>query len=99
MSLKYARTRYVCTCKEATTDPQIVLSLVLGPTPSIPHKRRFERVLQPYAPVNASASSHALGKMKLDLVLVKQFEGESWPTLERGEPVYGYGLTFGRRTT
>lgn len=37
--------------------------------------------------------------MKLDLVLVKQFEGESWPTLERGEPVYGYGLTFGRRTT
>ena len=97
--MKYATTRYVCTREDTTADAKIVLSLVLGPTPSIPHKRRFERVLQPYAPVNASASSHALGKMKLDLVLVKQFEGESWPTLERGEPVYGYGLTFGRRTT
>jgi len=32
----------------------------------------------------------------VDLVLVKKQGGESWPTLERGEPVYGYGLTFGR---
>ena len=97
--MKYATMRYVCTREDTTADAKIVLSLVLGPTQSIPQRRRFERVLQPYAPVNASASSHALGKMKLDLVLVTQCEGESWPTLERGEPVYGYGLTFGRRTT
>ena len=77
---------------------QVVLSLALGATPSIPHTRRFERTLQLYAPVNPSASTCTLGKMKLDLVLAKQTEGESWPTLERGERVFGYGLTFGRRT-
>ncbi|KOS13633.1 hypothetical protein Malapachy_1754 [Malassezia pachydermatis] len=78
-------------------ENEVILSLLLGPTPSVPHTRRFVRTLQPYAPIKPDASSYTLGKMKLDLVLSKQDEGQSWPTLERGEPIYGYGLTFGRR--
>lgn len=78
-------------------EEQVVLSLCLGPTPSIPHKRRFERTLQPYAKVDAGKSSYSLGKVKLDMTLVKQASGVSWPTLERGEQVFGYGLTFGRQ--
>jgi len=73
-----------------------VLALQLAPTATITHTRRFERTLLPFAPIDAAASSYTLGKMKVDLVLVKKQGGESWPTLERGEPVYGYGLTFGR---
>ena len=88
------KTRYV---SERSTHTQVILSLLLGPTPSVPHTRRFVRTLQPYAPIKPDASSYTLGKMKLDLVLSKQDEGQSWPTLERGEPIYGYGLTFGRR--
>ncbi|WFD23999.1 hypothetical protein MEQU1_002696 [Malassezia equina] len=78
-------------------EKEVVLSLLLAPTPSVPHARRFERTLRPYSDVDATASSYTLGKMKLDLVLVKKEQGTSWPALERDEPVYGYGVTFGRR--
>ncbi|WFD27883.1 hypothetical protein MNAN1_002891 [Malassezia nana] len=79
-------------------ETEVELSLLLAPTPTVPQARRFERTLRPYGRINASASSYTLGKMKLDMVLVKQQHGESWPALERDEPVYGYGVTFGRRT-
>ncbi|WFD20474.1 hypothetical protein MCAP1_002718 [Malassezia caprae] len=78
-------------------ENEVVLSLLLAPTPSVPHARRFERTLRPYSDVDAPASSYTLSKMKLDLVLVKKEQGTSWPALERDEPVYGYGVTFGRR--
>ena len=32
----------------------------------------------------------------VDLVLTKQQKGHSWPCLESGDRVIGYGLTFGR---
>lgn len=76
---------------------QVRLDLHLDPVGSITHARRFEKTLLPYSEVDPEKSSYTIGKMKLDLVLVKRSPGQSWPALERGDPVHGYGVTFGNK--
>lgn len=71
-------------------EDAVVLSLQLA-------NGRFERTLAPYAAVDAPRSSHTVGRAKLELALAKKEPGVSWPVLERGERVVGYGLTFGHR--
>ena len=48
---------------------QVKIALALPDAPS-GSKRRYERVLRPFAPIDAAASSFRLTKFKLDLVLV-----------------------------
>ncbi|WFD37875.1 uncharacterized protein MJAP1_000822 [Malassezia japonica] len=76
---------------------EVRLDLELAPVGSITHTRRFARTLHPYAAIDPEKSSYTIGKMKLDMVLVKAASGQSWPALERGDPVYGYGVTFGNK--
>lgn len=80
----------------AFEQDRVEMSLCLAPTPSIAQKRRFVRTLQPFSAIDPAASSFSIGKMKVDMVLVKAESGISWPTLERSDQVHGYGLTFGR---
>lgn len=76
----------------------VLLSLALPALPATPNNlRRFNRILAPYAPIDATASSFTVTRFKVDLVLVKQARGQSWPALERGDKAFGYGLTFGRK--
>lgn len=77
---------YVSLC--VLTHIQVVISLPLS-------NGKYERRLLPYARIDPAASSYTLGRMKLVLVLAKQEQGRSWPTLERGQRVEDYGLTFG----
>ncbi|WFD31179.1 hypothetical protein MSPP1_002213 [Malassezia sp. CBS 17886] len=74
---------------------RVDLALHLAPSGSSTSARTFKRTLLPYAAVNPDASSFSIGKVKVDLVLVKQLAGQSWPVLERSDRVYGYGVTFG----
>lgn len=76
---------------------EVRLDLHLDPVGSITHARRFERVLLPYASVHPEKSSFTISKMKVDLILVKAAPNQSWPALERGDPVHGYGVTFGNK--
>jgi hypothetical protein len=91
---------------------QVKIALALPDAPS-GSKRRYERVLRPFAPIDAAASSFRLTKFKLDLhrrrsvrpalithrrfAQVKKSANESWPTLESGERALGWGNTFGRK--
>lgn len=78
-------------------DEQVVFSLALPPLPPTPNTpRRFNKTLLPFSKIDAEASTFNVSRFKIDLVLVKKVQGESWPTLERGEKSFGYGLTFGR---
>jgi hypothetical protein len=78
-------------------EEEVIFSLALPPLPATPNNlRRFNKVLLPFSGIDANSSSFTVSKVKIDLVLVKKIKGESWPTLERGEKSYGYGLTFGR---
>ncbi|KAN0064726.1 hypothetical protein ACQY0O_001781 [Thecaphora frezii] len=72
------------------------LSLPPAPGTSLSRPRKFLRTLHTFAPIDASASTYTLSKFKVDLVLVKRAKGQSWPALESGDAVVGYGLTFGR---
>ncbi|KAE8210608.1 hypothetical protein CF327_g5539 [Tilletia walkeri] len=58
--------------------------------------RRFQRTLSLFSDIDPEASSFSATKFKIDLILVKKVQGVSWPSLERSDRVYGYGLTFGR---
>ncbi|EST05118.1 Cysteine/histidine-rich domain protein [Kalmanozyma brasiliensis GHG001] len=74
----------------------VVFSLLLPPATGSSRGRRFRKVLKPFASINPTDSSFNVTKFKVDLVLVKQQKGQSWPCLESGDKVIGYGLTFGR---
>ena len=74
----------------------VVFSLLLPPAASSSRGRRFRKVLKPFAPITPAESSFNITKFKVDLVLTKQAKGQSWPCLESGDRVIGYGLTFGR---
>jgi hypothetical protein len=79
-------------------DDQIEFSLRLPPLPTGSDRpRRFQKTMLPYAAIDAAASTFNITRFKIDLILVKQQRGESWPALERGDQALGYGLTFGRR--
>lgn len=79
-------------------DDQVIFSLALPPLPAAPNVlRRFNRTLLPFSAIDSKASTFNVTRFKVDLVLVKQRRGESWPALERGDKALGYGLTFGRR--
>ena len=79
------------------TDQHVLFSLALPALPATPNNpRRFSKTLLPFSAIDAVASTFTVTRFKIDLVLVKKAKGESWPTLERGEKSYGYGLTFGR---
>ncbi|CAD6890151.1 unnamed protein product [Tilletia controversa] len=58
--------------------------------------RRFQRTLVLFSEIDPEASTFSATKFKIDLVLVKKVQGVSWPSLERSDRVFGYGLTFGR---
>ncbi|SPO23598.1 related to diploid state maintenance protein chpA [Ustilago trichophora] len=77
-------------------DDGVVFSLLLPPAPGSSRGRRFQKVLKPFAPIVPAESSFNITKFKVDLVLTKQQKGQSWPCLESGDRVIGYGLTFGR---
>ncbi len=77
-------------------DDSITFSLLLPPAPGSSRGRRFHKVLKPFAPISPTDSSFNITKFKVDLVLTKQAKGQSWPCLESGDRVIGYGLTFGR---
>jgi hypothetical protein len=77
-------------------DEQVLFSLALPPITANHPSRRFKKTLLPFSQIDATASTFKVTKFKIDLILVKKVKGESWPTLERGERSYGYGLTFGR---
>ncbi|EPQ30323.1 uncharacterized protein PFL1_01849 [Pseudozyma flocculosa PF-1] len=66
------------------------------PTSASGNARRFTKTLAPFSDIDPAASSFVVSKFKVDLVLVKAQKGQSWPALERGDKVVGYGLTFGR---
>lgn len=74
----------------------VVFSLLLPPAPGSTRPRRFRKVLTPFAPIVPAESSFNITKFKVDLVLAKHAKGQSWPCLESGDRVVGYGLTFGR---
>ncbi|WFC99855.1 hypothetical protein MYAM1_002601 [Malassezia yamatoensis] len=76
---------------------EVQLDLQMDPVGSITHIRRFQRTLLPYALIDPEKSSYTISKMKVDLVLVKAVSGQTWPALERGDPVHGYGVTFGNK--
>lgn len=79
-------------------EENVTFSLALPALPAQPNiKRRYNRILKPYAAIDANASSFSVSRFKVDLILVKQAKGESWPALERGDQAMGYGLTFGRK--
>jgi len=93
----YAKNVEMDRSKIEIQDDQVVFSLALPPLPATPNNpRRFNKTLLPFSQIDATASTFKVTKFKIDLVLVKKVKGESWPTLERGERSYGYGLTFGR---
>ncbi|PWN37452.1 chord-domain-containing protein [Meira miltonrushii] len=76
----------------------VTFSLALPALPAQPEmKRRYNRILKPYGAIDVEASSFSVTRFKVDLILVKQSKGESWPALERGDQALGYGLTFGRK--
>ncbi|KDN53069.1 chord-domain-containing protein [Tilletiaria anomala UBC 951] len=78
-------------------EDAVLLSLEMPPAPGgsdLP--RRHERVLKPFANIDADSSTFTFTKFKVDLVLVKKVKGQSWPSLESGDKAIGYGLTFGR---
>ncbi|MCO5596210.1 hypothetical protein L7F22_050270 [Adiantum nelumboides] len=76
----------------------VTFSLALPALPAQPNtKRRYNRILKPYAAIDEKSSSFSVTRFKVDLILVKQAKGESWPALERGDQALGYGLTFGRK--
>ena len=74
----------------------VELALTLAPSPS-GSKRRFERILRPFAEIDPEASTYNITRFKVELVLIKKVPGQSWLTLESGEKAFGYGLTFGQR--
>lgn len=74
----------------------VVFSLLLPPAPGSTRPRRFRKVLTPFAPIVPAESSFNITKFKVDLLLAKHVKGQSWPCLESGDRVVGYGLTFGR---
>lgn len=74
----------------------VVFSLLLPPATGSSRGRRFRKVLKPFATIIPADSSFNITKFKVDLVLTKQQKGQSWPCLESGDKVIGYGLTFGR---
>ncbi|CBQ73207.1 related to diploid state maintenance protein chpA [Sporisorium reilianum SRZ2] len=74
----------------------VVFSLALPPASGSTRPRRFRKVLKPFAPIVPAESSFNMTKFKVDLVLTKLHKGQSWPCLESGDRVIGYGLTFGR---
>lgn len=74
----------------------VVFSLSMPPTNASSRPRRFRKLLKPFAPIVPADSSFNITKFKVDLVLTKQQKGHSWPCLESGDRVIGYGLTFGR---
>lgn len=74
----------------------VVFSLLLPPAPGSSRSRRFRKTLRPFAPIVPADSTFNITKFKVDLVLTKQTKGQSWPCLESGDRVIGYGLTFGR---
>lgn len=74
----------------------VVFSLALPPASGSSSPRRFRKVLKPFANIVPAESSFTITKFKVDLVLTKQQKGQSWPCLESGDRVIGYGLTFGR---
>ncbi|PWY99560.1 chord-domain-containing protein [Testicularia cyperi] len=81
-------------------DSQVVFNLSLPPlassssSPTTP--RRFAKSLNTFAPIVPAECSFTITKFKVDLVLTKAAKGQSWPALEAGDRVFGYGLTFGR---
>lgn len=78
---------------------EVQFSVWLPPaTPSASRPRRFRRTLRLFSDIDPAASSMTSTKFKIDLVLVKKAAGVSWPSLERSERVFGYGLTFGRHS-
>ncbi|UZJ51241.1 hypothetical protein CBS101457_000561 [Exobasidium rhododendri] len=78
-------------------EEEVIFSLALPALPATPNNlRRFNKVLLPFSAIDPTTSTYNVTRFKIDLVLVKKVKGESWPTLERGEKSYGYGLTFGR---
>lgn len=91
----YAKAVDAAVSTVAIGKQEVLLDLSLAPAGSIAHTRRFQRTLRPFGEVDVEQSSYSIGKMKLDLVLVKATPGQSWPALERDDPVYGYGVTFG----
>lgn len=92
----YAKNVEVERSKIEIQDEQVLFSLALPPIASHLPPRRFTKTLLPFSQIDAAASTFKVTKFKIDLVLIKKVKGESWPTLERGEKSYGYGLTFGR---
>lgn len=78
-------------------EDRIVFDLALPALPSGSGRpRRFVKTLRPFAPILPQESSFNITKFKVDLVLSKHAKGQSWPCLEQGDKVLGYGLTFGR---
>lgn len=77
-------------------EESVTFSLLLPPLNGSSRARRFQKVLKPFAPISPADSSFNITKFKVDLVLTKKQKGQSWPCLESGDRVIGYGLTFGR---
>ncbi|PWN24207.1 chord-domain-containing protein [Microstroma glucosiphilum] len=80
-------------------EEDVLLSLSLPPAPGATAPRRHLLHLPLYAALDPAGSSYKVSpsRIKIDLVLRKKQAGASWPTLIRGGPQAGYGLTFGRK--